>query len=203
MEDRLYVRNLYTNPVFKKKFWRDSEVYNENTPLLSKNISPILETYTKNFSKVYETLEDYIKNCKHKEWPQVVGLEGIDHWIAVELENHKYKFIDSSGCPKEAYYDRHEIPDLPPKNKVIATEEGFIRQSPLANSCGLYALFYCLGYYLEHNGYVYWINHAPKTISYEPVTIVNWVKAYTDPQTEYLLYSNDINLYNFYKSFDI
>lgn len=204
MEDRLFVRNLYTNPVFKKKFWRDLEVYNENTPLLKANLDPMLDTYTKGFSKCYDSLEDYFKKCKHKEWPQVVGLQGIDHWIAVEKDDAggKFKFIDSSGCPVEAYYEKENIPDLPPKNKVIATEAGYIRQSPLANSCGLYALFYCLGFYLEHNGFIYWINQAPKTMKYEPVTIENWIKCYTDPQTEYLLYSNDVNLFNFYKNFE-
>lgn len=203
IDQRRATSELYKNPVFKSKFWNDSEVYNEQTPLLPENINDVLSKYCK-YANVYNDFEDYIIKCPNKDFPQVVGLsgkEGMDHWIAIQKFRDKYHFIDSSGCPAECYYI-NEIPHLPPPHRVVATEAGHIRQSPTANSCGLYALLFCMGYEIEHNGYQYWVQFAPKTIDYTPVDMLNFVHTYTQEYVEYYLYSNDINMYHFYKSLD-
>ena len=121
----------------------------------------------------------------------------MDHWIAVRFDGKYYYFIDSSGAPKDVYYI-NEIPDLPPKHQVIATEAGFIRQSPKANSCGLYALFFCIGYELVHDGYHFWAEQAPKTIAYSPITVSEFVQTYAVMDIGYFLYSNDMNMYNLF-----
>ena len=202
IDQRSAVKELYDNPIFKSKFWSASEVFNENTPLLKKNIDNVLHLYT-SYSSCYETFYDYMKECTTKAMPQVVGLNspGMSHWIAVEYRDPKFLFIDSSGAPLECYYI-NKIPDLPPRDRIVATECGHIRQSPKAATCGIYALFYCMGYALEHNGYKFWSNHAPKTVDYEPCDMKHFVAAYTRPEVEYYLYSNDINMYNFYKMLD-
>ena len=210
MDKRLFISELYKNPNFKSTFWHNSEVFNENTPLLKENIEPVLKNYAP-YSNCYDTFEEYMKTCTNKNSPQVVGLEGVDHWIAVEFNGRKYKFIDSSGCPIEAYYtstsghpgkEHRRIPSLPPEKKVVATQAGHIRQSPLANSCGLYALFICLGESIYHDKYHFWGKFAPLTVQYEPVTIEGWSKALNNPHIDDSLYSNDINMFNFYKTLD-
>ena len=198
IDQRQAVKQLYNDPLFKSKFWEDDEVFNENTPLLKENIEQCLQKFT-SYCNVYETFYDYQKNCHNKDYPQVVGLkgEGMDHWIAVRFDGKYYYFIDSSGAPKDVYYI-NEIPDLPPKHQVIATEAGFIRQSPKANSCGLYALFFCIGYELVHDGYHFWAEQAPKTIAYSPITVSEFVQTYAVMDIGYFLYSNDMNMYNLF-----
>lgn len=198
IDQRQAVKELYTNPTFKSKFWEDTEVFNENTPLLKENIEECLKKFT-NYCDVYDSFYDYQKNCQTKNYPQVVGLKGesMDHWIAVLYEEDKYKFIDSSGCPVDVYYI-NGIPDLPAKHQVIATEAGFIRQSPKANSCGLYALFFCIGFEIDHDGFEYWSRLAPRTIAYTPITVTGFYDAYAKTDIGYFLYNNDINMYNFY-----
>lgn len=198
IDQRQAVKQLYNDPIFKSKFWEDSEVFNENTPLLPENIEECLNKFT-NYSNCYESFYEYQKNCQNKDYPQVVGLkgDGMDHWIAVRHDGTQYYFIDSSGAPKEVYYI-NSIPDLPPQHHVTATEAGFIRQSPKANSCGLYALFYCIGHELMHDGYDFWANFAPKTIAYSPITVSEFAKAYGIDDISYFLYSNDMNMYNMF-----
>src|ERR1700743_1803641 len=194
IDQRQAVKQLYNDEIFKSKFWEDSEIFNENTPLLKENISECLHKFT-NYYDVY----DYQKNCNNKNYPQVVGLkgEGMDHWITVIFDGKSYSFIDSSGAPKEVYFINN-IKDLPPKHLIIPTEAGFIRQSPKANSCGLYALFFCLGFQLTHDGYHFWTDFAPKTIAYNPITVSNFVKTFNETDIGYFLYSNDMNLYNLF-----
>lgn len=200
IQKRLFINQLYQMPIYKSKFWHSHEVFNENTPLLKDNLSKILKNYTK-YSEIYDTLHDYLKNCVNKDHPHVVGLEGIDHWIAIEKNGSRFLFIDSSGCPKDAYVYK-DVPDLPPITRITATEAGHIRQSPMANSCGLYALTFCLGYELAHNGYFFWDQYAPRTINYNPVTLNKWIDVYMNSPVDYELYSNDLNLSNFYKQID-
>src|ERR1700743_1858937 len=100
IDQRQAVKQLYNDEIFKSKFWEDSEIFNENTPLLKENISECLHKFT-NYSDVYDDFYDYQKNCNHKNYPQVVGLkgEGMDHWITVIFDGKSYSFIDSSGAP--------------------------------------------------------------------------------------------------------
>lgn len=195
LHNRISNSKLYTSDAFKSQYWLDSTVYSEQTPLLAENIETLLAKLTK-YSHTYDTLDDYFENCKFKSHaPQVVGLEGPDHWIAVEKNGNTYSFIDSSGAPTAAYYS--EVEGLP-KNFIL-TEEGKIRQSPYANSCGLYAVFYCIGHQLYDTPYFYWDAYAHRIVNYHPFTLTEWRKAYQNPATDYWLHLNDIGMFNMYK----
>lgn len=203
--NRIWKRELYENPSFKSEFWKNSEVYSEQTPLTVDNIQKVLNQT--NYSNAYETFAKYESDCQTKNYPQVVGLENIDHWIAVRKVGDIYYFTDATGAPKEVYYrineitngEVPEIPDLPASHDVVSTESGQMRQSPLANSCGLFALFYCLGWELERNPYGFWDDHAHKVWPFVPPTISNWHQCMKSPVVAYYLYPNDIHLYWLYK----
>ncbi|DAC81469.1 TPA_asm: hypothetical protein [Anelosimus tangle-web spider MELD virus] len=204
---RSAVNELYNNPVFKNQFWEDTAVFNEYTPLLASNIKNVLEKYCQH-SKVYENIYEYIHKCYNKDFPQVVGLEGnsLHHWLVIQKVNDNYVFHDSSGCPKAMYYKDTNY-RLPPIESVIAADEGHIRQSSQANSCGLYALTYCLGSELENNPYTYWEAYAPKVLQYEiseddEINLHLFAYYYFNEETDFYLYSNDLNIFNFYKKLD-
>lgn len=199
IKQRLLIKDLYENPIFKSKFWRDETVFNENTPLLKKNIEDSLIKYTR-FSHCYEDFTEYENNCQNKNFPQVVGISGNswNHWLTVIQENQRYKIIDSSGAPKDCYY-RDEIEWFPPRKQVDCVYAGVMRQSPLANSCGLWALTYCVSSFLMPN-YPEWIwkQCTVETINFDPDDCYQWTFLYTNPIVEFQIYQNDINVYNYY-----
>lgn len=196
MDQRLFVANLYTTPAFKSKWWKDSEIYNEQTPLTADNMTDLLKSYT-SYSHVYDNIRDYLEHCPHKSIaPQIVGLDPIDHWVCVCKKSNEFFFFDSSGAPKKKYIE--DVDHLPRKFRVKT--EGIIRQSPRSNACGLYAAFFCLGYELYNNGYYFWDSCANNCIQYSPFTIDQWEKASKLSSSDNWLHLNDINLYNMYKN---
>lgn len=196
MDDRLFISNLYTNPAFKAKWWLDEDIYSEQTPLSTENIKHFLDKYCPH-SDVYSNFEDYLTHCKYKSIaPQVVGLEPIDHWVAVEKHNRVFRIIDSSGAPRQAYTSL-TITALP-KN-IEASEQGHIRQSPKSNACGIYAAFYCVGEELYHDGLYFWKSYAPNVVSYSPVTIDVFNRANKIDESDYWLHQNDISMFRHFK----
>lgn len=197
IQARIFQDHLYKSPGLKDKWWYDFGIFSEQTPLLKENLTPFLKEYAPK-SEVFENFDEYVKNSRYKNIaPQVVGLEGRDHWIAIEKDGSTYSIIDSSGCPKEAYLD---VPDLPSQKHIRAPEAGKIRQSPFANSCGLYAAFYCAGDYLYNSPYYFWDAFAHHYASYFPITLENWEKAYKREESDYWLHLNDITLFSNFKT---
>lgn len=195
IRSRLFHDKLYNSPGFKSKYWHDTEVYSEQTPLLAENIDKLLNKFC-DYSHTYETLEDYYENCKFKSLaPQVVGLEELNHWVAVYKEGSTYKFIDSSGAPKAAYYEY--VKDLP--TNFDCTEAGKMRQSPKSNACGLYAAFYCLGQCVYNMPYYFWDAYASRIVNFNSESIEAWRDAYRRADSDHWLHLNDIAMYGAYK----